>query len=49
MMMFQIGVNGIRIEFFNEKGHRKTATYLPEIAMEQGTVREVDISDYVHL
>jgi len=32
----QIGRHGIRIEFINEKGHRKTATYLPEVATEQG-------------
>jgi len=29
-------VNGVRIEFMNEKGHKKTATYLPEVATEQG-------------
>lgn len=33
---YQIGRHGIRIEFQNEKGHRKTATYLPEVASEQG-------------
>jgi uncharacterized protein (TIGR00296 family) len=33
---WQIGKHGIRIEFMNEKGHRKTATYLPEVAVEQG-------------
>lgn len=32
----QVGVNGVRIEFTNEKGHKKTATYLPEVAIEQG-------------
>ena len=32
----QVGSNGIRIEFVNEKGHKKTATYLPEVATEQG-------------
>ncbi|PVD18360.1 hypothetical protein C0Q70_20909 [Pomacea canaliculata] len=31
-----VGGNGIRIEFVNEKGHKKTATYLPEVATEQG-------------
>lgn len=34
--VFQVGVHGIRIEFLNEKGHKKTATYLPEVAIEQG-------------
>ncbi|XP_076453596.1 AMMECR1-like protein [Babylonia areolata] len=33
---WEVGVNGIRIEFLNEKGHKKTATYLPEVATEQG-------------
>ena len=32
----QVGRHGIRIEFLNEKGHKKTATYLPEVAPEQG-------------
>ena len=36
MCWCQIGRHGIRIEFINEKGHRKTATYLPEVATEQG-------------
>ena len=31
-----MGIHGIRIEFTNERGHRKTATYLPEVAKEQG-------------
>ena len=34
----QVGRHGIRIEFVNEKGHKKTATYLPEVAPEQGMV-----------
>ncbi|KAL8580905.1 AMME syndrome candidate protein 1 protein [Nucella lapillus] len=33
---WEVGSNGIRIEFVNEKGHKKTATYLPEVAVEQG-------------
>ena len=37
--LFQIGRHGIRIEFINEKGHRKTATYLPEVATEQGILQ----------
>lgn len=32
---WEVGVHGIRIEFVNEKGHKKTATYLPEVAVEQ--------------
>lgn len=35
-LLFKVGVHGIRIEFYNEKGHKKTATYLPEVAVEQG-------------
>ncbi|KAK3931495.1 AMMECR1-like protein [Frankliniella fusca] len=31
-----VGVHGIRIEFLNEKGNRRSATYLPEVAPEQG-------------
>jgi len=33
---WKVGVNGLRIEFNNERGHRKTATYLPEVSKEQG-------------
>ncbi|CAH8648781.1 unnamed protein product [Schistosoma mattheei] len=33
---WQIGVHGIRIEFVNEKGYHRTATYLPEVAYKQG-------------
>ena len=32
-----IGQHGIRIEFRNENGSKRTATYLPEVALEQGT------------
>jgi AMMECR1 domain-containing protein len=31
-----VGLHGIRIEFKNEKGNKKTATYLPDVAIEQG-------------
>jgi len=33
---WEIGVHGIRIEFNTEKGSKRTATYLPEVAPEQG-------------
>ncbi|GAB1301522.1 AMMECR1-like protein [Apodemus speciosus] len=33
---WEVGVHGIRIEFINEKGIKRTATYLPEVAKEQG-------------
>lgn len=33
---WEIGVHGIRIEFTNDKGSKRTATYLPEVAPEQG-------------
>ncbi|ESP04892.1 hypothetical protein LOTGIDRAFT_109578 [Lottia gigantea] len=33
---WEVGCHGIRIEFLNDKGHKKTATYLPEVATEQG-------------
>ncbi|GFR66467.1 AMME syndrome candidate gene 1 protein homolog [Elysia marginata] len=35
-MDWELGSHGIRIEFVNDKGHKKTATYLPEVAVEQG-------------
>ena len=35
-MDWDIGTHGIRIEFFNERGVKKTATYLPEVPSEQG-------------
>lgn len=31
-----LGVHGIRIEFHNERGSKRTATYLPAVATEQG-------------
>jgi uncharacterized protein (TIGR00296 family) len=33
---WEIGLHGIRIEFFNERGSKRSATYLPEVAHEQG-------------
>ncbi len=33
---WDIGVHGVRIEFYNDRGAKKTATYLPEVAREQG-------------
>jgi hypothetical protein len=33
---WEIGKHGIRIEFTSERGSKKTATYLPEVASEQG-------------
>ncbi|MEQ2178521.1 AMME syndrome candidate protein 1 protein [Goodea atripinnis] len=35
---WEVGVHGIRIEFFNEKGSKRTATYLPEVAKEQDSL-----------
>ena len=40
---WEIGVHGIRIEFVNERGHHRSATYLPEIAEEQGTCFSVHV------
>ncbi|XP_075537674.1 nuclear protein AMMECR1 isoform X2 [Dermacentor variabilis] len=34
-MDWEIGIHGIRIEFLTEKGSKRTATYLPEVAPEQ--------------
>ena len=33
---WNIGLHGIRIEFLNERGSKRSATYLPEVAHEQG-------------
>ncbi|ALC45934.1 CG5902 [Drosophila busckii] len=33
---WQLGVHGIRIEFLTERGLKRTATYLPQVATEQG-------------
>ncbi|XP_022088177.1 AMME syndrome candidate gene 1 protein-like [Acanthaster planci] len=40
---WEVGVHGIRIEFYNEKGVKKTATYLPEVALEQNWNKEQTI------
>jgi AMMECR1 domain-containing protein len=40
---WEVGVHGIRIEFHNEKGSKRTATYLPEVAPEQGTRAVVNL------
>lgn len=33
---WEVGLHGIRIEFLNERGSKRSATYLPEVAHEQG-------------
>jgi len=33
---WEVGTHGIRIEFHSERGSHRTATYLPEVAVEQG-------------
>lgn len=35
-----LGTHGIRIEFYNERGSKRTATYLPQVATEQGECAE---------
>lgn len=35
-MDWEVGTHGIRIEFHSDRGSRRTATYLPEVATEQG-------------
>ncbi|XP_041379144.1 AMME syndrome candidate gene 1 protein homolog [Gigantopelta aegis] len=47
-MDWEVGIHGIRIEFVNEKGHKKTATYLPEVAVEQGWDRIQTIDSLLH-
>jgi len=43
-----IGLHGIRIEFHNEKGNKKTATYLPGVATEQGWDQIQTIDSLLH-
>ena len=43
-----IGLHGIRIEFLNEKGSRRTATYLPNVAPEQGWDHIQTIDSLLH-
>lgn len=47
---WEIGVHGIRIEFHNEKGNKRTATYLPDVATEQGswTCIRIALSSALH-
>ncbi|XP_067944057.1 AMMECR1-like protein [Watersipora subatra] len=33
---WEVGKHGIRIEFVNERGQHKTATYLPDVSVQQG-------------
>lgn len=35
-MDWTIGVHGIRIEFVGDRGYKRSSTYLPQIAPEQG-------------
>ncbi|CAF2060737.1 unnamed protein product [Rotaria magnacalcarata] len=35
-MDWDVGIHGIRIEYFNERGAKRSATYLPEVAHENG-------------
>ena len=40
----QIGTHGIWIDFEDDSGRRKTATYLPSVALEQGTRAAAQVS-----
>ena len=46
---WEIGVHGIRIEFYNERGSKKTATYLPEVPREQGNTSSHKLQAYFSL
>lgn len=37
---WEIGKHGILIEFYNEKGNKRTATFLPDVALDQGTTKK---------
>ncbi|XP_076234112.1 AMMECR1-like protein isoform X2 [Calliopsis andreniformis] len=45
---WEVGVHGIRIEFHNEKGNKRTATYLPDVATEQGWDQIQTIDSLLH-
>lgn len=38
---WNLGKHGIRIEFISERGSKRTATYLPQIATEQGYINKI--------
>ncbi|KAI8141873.1 AMMECR1 domain-containing protein [Fennellomyces sp. T-0311] len=40
---WEMGKHGIWIEFINDQGHKRTATYLPEVMPEQGWSKEESI------
>jgi len=42
---WEIGIHGIWIEFYDDNNRRKTATYLPEVAEEQGWTKEETIDE----
>ena len=37
---WEVGKHGIWIEFIDDQGHKRTATYLPEVIPEQGWTKE---------
>ncbi|XP_033330093.1 AMMECR1-like protein [Megalopta genalis] len=45
---WEVGVHGIRIEFHNEKGNKRTATYLPDVATAQGWDQIQTIDSLLH-
>lgn len=40
-----VGIHGVRIEFFSDRGSRRSATFLPEVASGQGWSREQTIDE----
>ncbi|CAH1759955.1 18038_t:CDS:2 [Entrophospora sp. SA101] len=42
---WEVGIHGIWIEFYDDNNRRKTATYLPEVAKEQGWTKEETIDE----
>lgn len=40
---WMVGIHGIRIEFHTERGSKRSATYLPKVASEQGTWQNMKI------
>ncbi|KAK0182425.1 hypothetical protein PV327_000567 [Microctonus hyperodae] len=45
---WEIGKHGILIEFYNEKGNKRTATFLPDVALDQGWDHIQTIDSLLH-
>ena len=48
-MDWEVGTHGIRIEFHSDRGSRRTATYLPEVATEQGNLIHLLVPPHIDI